>query len=585
MAAPLRFVARPFVCGALGRPDPGIGTRLRTMRPDLVTIIDAPDALLLASQALAPYRDDEGRRAWAFGDRRPAPGIGWRDAAVSVEAAGLAEDPDEIALHTGAHGLVDVFHRRIGETTWFASRMDPLLDLDDGPLDIDWDDWACRLVLTYAVGDRTPVRQVRRLTGASVLRLDRSSGTVHTDHWTPPWVGLAAPRPGAGDPAAIVDAFRGAVTRTVAAQVSHPLSGGFDSRFMAIILRDLGVTTDAWTVSKDDGRDEIGIARDVADALGLEHHIVPPARAAYPELADEVLDRTGHLVAQHIWAAGLARAMRAQGRQVIDGLAMDILLSNTHIPEAAVRAMSADARDDALLHELSRRHLANGTLTADAARWAYATAGRCWRESIARLRDDPNAAILSVLATRTARGVAAVGQWLYGPDIPVAMPGVDPTFLVVVLSADPVRKIDGRLYREVLSVADPVVAAIRSTRDPDRAWTGGRRDKAGVEGVEWLLRRMRPAGELPGLVDPGLASELEDARHAQLANGQLDDAHTRRLQGLSQHALGLAVMGGWLERHRDRLASLDVPWSRGGSPAFEGTGVRARVRCLLRGGR
>ncbi len=185
-------------------------------------------------------------------------------------------------LHAGALGLIDLFTRRLGETSWFASRMEPLLSLDPGPLEVDWEAWASILAFDCPVGDMTPFRAVRRLQGARTLVMERATGRIRADAWSPPWQGLAEVAPDAGDAREVLDQLRTVVGRIAPVPHSIALSGGYDSRLVAIVARDAGIPMSAITTTKDDGRNDPEVAAEVAALLGMPYRFVdsgpPPIR-------------------------------------------------------------------------------------------------------------------------------------------------------------------------------------------------------------------------------------------------------------------------------------------------------------------
>ncbi len=586
VASPLmRYVARPFVCGVLGRPDPERLRRLHAAVPGLVTVHERPDLLLLASRPLVPYRSEGalagGSVAWAFGDRQPAAGVGWQAAAVAVEAAGLADDDTRTVLHAGAHGFLDVFHRQLADGRWFASRIEPLLALEPGALAIDWDAWACTIVLTIPVADRTPFVGIRRLLGARTLVLDHETGSLTDGRWDPPWVGLPAPAGGASDVGAVLEALRGAVAGYGDAPTTLPLTGGYDSRLLGILLRDAGTPVAAITTTKDDGRDDVGIAREVAARLGFPHSVVDPAGLSYGDDATEVLARMEHRAAQHTWAGALARRVRSDGLRVADGIAFDTLLHNEHIPPAAVVAPPGPERDAALFDALWRGGLSKKVLTVEATEWLADSARRQWQARSSELADDPNGLVLSVLGTRTTMGVGIMAEWLYGPEAGAVMPAFDADVVAAALAVDPARKIDGAFYRDLLIAADPAIAAIRSTRDPEEQAVPGVRLKSSAEARGWLLDRTRAAGAVPGLVHPRLIELLETGRVRDVRNpdgSRLTPEHElKRRATISQSALGVGALGAWLEQHADRLDDLTPPW-----PSPQRTGPWSFARRLGR---
>jgi hypothetical protein len=566
-AAEPRFVARPFVCGALGPRDPHVLERLRDAVPGLVAVHETPDVLLLADRALEPYRRDADVRAWAFGDHTPRADADWRTAALDAEAPGLADLGDRVVLHAGAHGLLDVFHRLVDQTTWFSARLEPLLRLVAEPLDIDWEDWACQFVMQLPVGDRTPVRQVRRLDGAHALVADRSSGRARTERWSPPWIGLPEPTRGADAVPDVLDALRAAIVREVKGPVTLPLSGGHDSRLLGILLRDAGAQATTWTTTKDDGHDEIGIVRELAPLLGFPSRYLEPTPVGYGPRADATLARLGHMVSMHVWAGALGEVLRAEGRPVVAGDGMDITLANNHIPEAAARARDRATWQAAILDDVAKVRSIRQVLAPPAMAWAVEVARDAWRAAVRHLEGDANEVTLSVLTTRTVHGPGALPLWLFGPEVAVVVPGLDKDVLRAALAVRLTDKVGGAFHRQLLAGADPAIAAVRSTHDEAEQSRPGHRARTSEEARRWLLSHVRTTEPIRDLVNPRLPLILDAGDHRAGQPADPDAAPdpygepvNRRLELIVHRTLGLAAFGAWLERYGDLVRSTDPPW-------------------------
>src|SRR5690606_10523985 len=120
------------------------------------------------------------------------------------------------------------------------------VDLDDSPVSTDWAAWANILSVTSPLGDQTPFQEIRRLPAFSGLRVT-ADGTLTTVTYEPAWFAVE-PRDSAS-PADVIDVLRSVIDGPRAVV---PLSGGWDSRLLAMLLAERGVRTEAWTTSKDD---------------------------------------------------------------------------------------------------------------------------------------------------------------------------------------------------------------------------------------------------------------------------------------------------------------------------------------------
>src|SRR6185503_6673910 len=104
---------------------------------------------------------------FGFGQVAPPATSDWLAGAEATEAPGLVDGRDEVLVHAGALGLIDLHYRVHGGAAYFASRIEPLLAL--GPDAVDWAAWAAILRLGCPLGDATPFAGVKRLGAASAL--------------------------------------------------------------------------------------------------------------------------------------------------------------------------------------------------------------------------------------------------------------------------------------------------------------------------------------------------------------------------------------------------------------------------------
>jgi hypothetical protein len=568
--SPGEFLARPFVCGAVGQVRPEPLARLRQAVPGLVTVHEAADVLLLAAAPLSPYRSGEQVRAWSFGDRSPAATSDWQAAASDAEAPGLVDGGDRVVLHAGALGFIDLFTRQLGGATWFASRIEPLLSLDPAPLEVDWEAWASVLAFHCPMGDSTPFRAVRRLRGATTCTLERSTGRIRSGRWAPPWHGLPEVDPDAGDPVEVVEQLRDVLRRVGGGPYALALSGGFDSRLVAIAARDVGIPMVAWSTGKDDGLDDIEITRELAAMLGLPLRFVDPTAVPYGTAGDEVRRRTEGMVAMHTWMAPLGSALRANGQPVLTDIVGGVVIGGSNVTTEMTLMPPGPERRLALMARLQRPPIVGKTISGRAAPWVMDAARDRFVDAVRHLDGDANELVLAMMETRDARGIASMPLWLFGPSVRVETPVCRPEMLRVTLSVGARRKLRKGFSREVLAAADPVAGTLRTSHDPRLVPGRTRMHKASDEGLAWLRADIEHARSVPDLVPERLLRYLELGRWAGPRRrdrllrrpqtprpGAFDSAQMADMARLS---LPIANLGSWIAANRSRLASIDPPW-------------------------
>ncbi len=587
----VRFVGRPRVIGSLGPRDPLREARIRRLhrwaavheRQDVVLLmtIDAappggpgfhgPPGVVADGVVGTPYRDASGQRAWVFGSHQPEAPSDWRQAALSWDAPGLADLGDRVVLHAGAVGFLDLFTRRIGDSLWFASRMADLLALDDEPMAVDWEAWACTLVLGCPVGDATPFQAIRRLEGAAAHVLERSTGVLRHERWDPPWVGLDEVAPDAGDPGAVWDVARALVRRLPAGPIALPLSGGFDSRLMLLALRDAGRIPRLWSTDKDDGLADMAITAELAGHLGQPVEVVRHEPGMTGQTMLTTMARVEHMVPLHWWMTPLGSALHADGLPIADALAAATAIKGAFQERAvAARDAGVDWRP-AVLETLQRQSPDGAVLDTQVSRWAFPTARGAWMRAADQVRGDANEVTLVILRSRTTRAIANLSHWIFGPEVRVDMPFAHPDLLRVGFQAGYRRRADGGFYREVLRIADPVIGPWRTTHDPAGAIPEPSFTRTDEATRRWVIEQLPRAEVVPGLVAPGLRRFLEtghrSAPPARRWPWQPRGPHRRtdvlasyRMARTVARSLHLVLLGDWIGTHRDRLTSLEPPW-------------------------
>lgn len=530
----MQFNVRPYVCGALGRIDSVLLGKLTGAGPRTKPALHTPEAVLHSSVPLPPYHRAGGDFAFSWGERKPAAADEWITVAETYETPGLIGKGDTTTLHAGALGLVDVYYVRVGEAVYFSSLIQPLLSLVQ--VEIDWTAWASILQVTFPLGEATPYTQVKRLPGASALVFD--GRRLSTERRLPRWL-RSEPYEAWTSAGEIVEILHEVYKDYDGRPLLVPVSGGYDSRLLCSVAVARGADVESWTTSPDDGTDtDIAFARAITKELGVRHRVITQDAADFPRDALEVARRLEYLTPHHAWYAPFAQEVHGSGRVLIDGLAGGPLLKNFMVSGAALEASNQAERQAALLASLSLGEPSAPFLAPEAKAWIDDVVRQEFASATSMLHGHRAELPLSVLHTRTVRGIARSAVNLVGPEASFAAPFIHPDFFDAALSVGVARKDKGRFYREVLHAANPRVAALpstnvvkqplqrvplRSTAAPARAYS------------HQMLEKV--AERAPGL----LSEEL----HVVIAGGP--DALTR-FNGWNDRfwVRGLVLFGAWL---------------------------------------
>jgi asparagine synthase len=533
---------RPYVCGAIGNWDAETLRRLRDASPGgLREVHSSPVAVLWATGTPETWTAAE-RRGYFWGPLAEggAP-TSWTGAAEQRLAAGMEITDHEAVLHTCGLGMQDVYLRRHGDALYFSVRIDPLLDIVDGPLHVDWSAWASVLAVTCPLGDATPFQEVRRMVATTGWRA--RAGALEQVAFEPAWLGVEPD--GRTTAADIVDVV---ASHCGARRAAITLSGGWDSRLLAVLARRRRRRMLAWTTSNDDGRDrDIEFSRLVAGALGLTHRIFVPGPDAWVEEHSAVRHRLNFQTTHHVWIMPLVRQLHGRDEQFLDGLGGDVLLKSLFVDQETAAAGDPAERSRLLWNKLAESRLGQHDLFARGVGAAFEDMSRtAFAAAVARFDGHRAAPTLGVLHTRTARAIASSAQWLLAPETDVRLPFVHPDVINAALRVPLDTKVGGGFYREILHAADARVAALPSTNDtPPQGKRGARRqsDPAALAAMAEAIMSSEGARQV-------LSPELRLA---------LKDPHALSLIGASLTGLRVlnwaSVLGEWQTTYAGRLAN------------------------------
>ncbi|MDF5752522.1 asparagine synthase-related protein [Spongiactinospora sp. TRM90649] len=547
------FNVRPYVCGAIGDVDPALLTRLREAGPKVRAALQTTGAALFSSSPLAPYHRDQSGYAFAWGERRPKESDRWITVAETYETPGLIDDGEQVTLHAGALGLVDVYYVRTPGVVYFSSLLEPLLSLTGGSYELDWAAWASILQVTFPLGDDTPYTSVKRLNGSSALVHDRATGRISTDRRLPRWV-RQEPYEAWRGPGELLEILHEAYKEFEDRPLLVPVSGGYDSRLLCSVAVARGADVESWTTSPDDGTDaDIAFARAITHELGVRHRVIEQDPADYPADTLAVARRLEYLTPHHAWYAPFAREVQRAGRTLVDGLAGGPLLKNFMVSGEALHAATAEERQAAVLRSLSLGAPSVPFLSEKAEHWITETVRESFARSTSMLHGHRAELSLSVLHTRTVRGIARSPVNLVGPEASFAAPFIYPAFFDAALSVGVARKDKGRFYRELLHAANPRVAALPSTNVVKQPLTRvPLRSTAAPARAHSHRMLMRVAWQVPGLLSPELHDMISQGPDALARfNGWNDRFWVR----------GLVLFGSWLIDNERNLPDTTPPWA------------------------
>jgi asparagine synthetase B (glutamine-hydrolysing) len=440
--------------------------------------------------------------------------------------------------------MQDLYYRRIGGAVYFSGRIEPLVELGDSPLHVNWGAWASTLALTAPIGEDTPFVEIRRLPAASawVLR----DGSLRMESFEPSWMDEAIDP--SFDAADAVDALAGSIRfdkRTVLA-----LSGGWDSRLLGMLARRRTSKMEAWTTSPDDGRDlDIEYARPVAEQLGMRHHVVIPDERGWLDEFSEVRRRTSFQTVHHVWLMPLARALHGEGAPMLDGLAGDVLFKATYVPEALFSEREPEKQRQLLWEGLENRRLrSNEFLRPEVAQSFIDLNTSAFAGATAPFAGHEAAVTLAKIHTRAARAIAPSPFWVFGPEIKVELPFLQPEVVRAALRVPLAAKVDGAFYGRMLQAADPRIAGLPSTNDGAPDTPAGPRRQTSPESLKSFTEQIRSSEVVMRL----LTAEARESITEPVLSGR--PGRQRRKFVMLHWA---SLFADWLQHYESRLAIED----------------------------
>lgn len=508
----------PLACGALGRYDRARVEQMASLLGGGLRVEheDRDSMLMLDRPALRWHGPSEQGIGWIEGGAWRGGATDWKQAA-RLGACGLVLAGRRRLVHSPVSGLASVFWLDGDGATYFASRLDPLVRSSPAALSVDWDAWASIFAVRFALGDRTPFAEIRRLGPHAALRRRFGRGRVESPSW--PWAEIEPHLDIETGTEATVAALREALA-PLEGEVLCPLSGGYDSRALISVLAGSGRAQPvAITVNDDEGAEfEEGFASPVAAELGVRHELLRAPVEDYWTEWEERTRRVEHRFVDHPWLMPLAHRVGGATAPVPDGYALDTFLltgARFHTPD--VLDTSDPRASNRALFDSLRRYGHGQEGLDERFQSAIVDNARAQHEAVVKpFAGHPSQPLLALYATRTVGGVSTNPSALLGVDAPVVVPGAQDAVVSPILAVSP----EAKKYRRMLTALQrqllPRLADLPSTNDVPRPAqrTLPRRwcSQVAIEGH----RRLTADGPLAEYVSPHLKAWFEDPSRGEL---------------------------------------------------------------------
>lgn len=531
----------PVACGALGSFDPAVLARI-------VAGHEVP---------LREVHGETGVSLWL--DRDPAASrnacqLSWSETLAPGSSGAATPGEDGVwsltlaadgrrTLHASPSGLLPLYWRRRGDTVYFASRVDSLARSGLGPVTPDWEAWASILVCSYSHSERTPFAEIRRLGPGARIELDR--GDVRVEARTLGW-DASGPR----ELDAAAEAVLAELRRVIGAldpdeRLACPVTGGWDSRLLAILLAERGIATETFTINSDRGHEgDERLAPAVSRALGLPHRVIEPRPPPYAAEFAALAAALEYQSMPHFHIARLAGAV-PPGTPWADGLFGDVLLQGYLLSRR--RAREPDSR--VALASLFDRLLARqqmGLYTPRAWRALRGTTRAALLADAEPLVGHPGGFPMLVYWTRTRRMIASAPMQLIGQSHPLVLPFVAASVIAAAGGVPLEDRFGGNLMRRILELANPTVARLPSSHDGLPKQIVRRSSQRSPAAAATHLDLMARSPLYPW---------FSPAVHEAIA--QRDLSGLDRDPTLLLRIQGVCMLGLWIERYQDLIGDLD----------------------------
>lgn len=409
------------------------------------------------------------------------------------DAVVVAERDDEVTVATTLTAARPYYWTRAATPSGIAHGADVFDVARRAGLGWRWDREAIRslAVIRHLTGDQTLHPEVHRVPAGAVLHARRGDVELRrTD--------LLAPALGADDaePAEVVRALRGVVAE-LPADPLLAMTAGLDSRLLLAALLREGHRPTLWTAGPA-GCPDVLVARAIARATGLPHHVVELDAAGYLDHAPAIARATGGAYLAGDWHSRLL----FEGAQAL-GAPVVVKGTNGELARSFYAGFPGAALAARLPRGAARARL---ELTARRGRQAFPTrpaflegAGGLAAELAALCAGParPLDRLDHFYALQRIRHFCGMGVRLSDDVLPVAAPFLDARWSLAVARLPRHWKLEGRLHRVAIARlapellrhpfggATPAPRRGRDTRVAYGPFDRVLRDRATLERIRW----------------------------------------------------------------------------------------------------
>lgn len=414
-------------------------------------------------------------------------------------------DGERLTARTCPTGFLPLYYYWDGEQLALATRIADLFTalgirprIDDAALGV-------LLRLGFLVGDRTPFAGVRVLGPQGSLTWQPGTGPVV--HWSYPQATRADTR---DIHARYVTLFRAAMARIADVMTDNfavPLSGGRDSRHIALELHRMGARPQfALTARHLPPRtnEDVRVAAQLCQAMRWPHRVVrQPVLGQYAQECAHA-EAVDFLTFEHAWTMPVRDALHASGvTETFDGVGGDVLsaglFQNAALLAAYLAGDIAAVRNGLLDHwsQLGGHAALGDTLGAGLASLADpGPAAALIDAELKRHLGQPNPLKSFYFWNRSRRGTGLLPFKILGRHVAYA-PYLDRPLMTFLLGLDPAATRDRTLHTETIRLADDVIGSIPYESKSEPATRQGMAERVSFY-MPMLAKALAPGGAMNG---------------------------------------------------------------------------------------
>lgn len=333
----------------------------------------------------------------------------------------------------------------------------------------DYEAWEELLTLGDIIGEKSTIKQVKRLPEGTQIRIKLGQITFHR-YWSPEIPNLVDEVTYIRENNRLLDEAM-ALTSSQERRKIVLLSGGEDSRRIALAAARGNVEVDFFTQETVYKRDhdhyvdaDCKLAAKLAEMLGRPHFIEPLPSYAQSFADSQTRDAClGFECASHEWILPLARKI-PQPSIVYDGIVGDVTINGHYAKYLPAGALDKYKDIDALANMICAGQ-EHDWLEALRQKTGTTLAERV-RQSLASYPESPHRLNLFSIFNHNRRKIATVAQLFGACGHWTCYPFLYYPLFVQSLSLDPRRQVDRHFQRECMAALSPEIVSIPTTRQP-----------------------------------------------------------------------------------------------------------------------